>query len=286
VIIGSTVLKPEIVAILCIFATFVVLEILFTRFFKKPGQTKGDAVVEVFSTGTLVLLTQPLVLAAGGFVTSILAPDAAGSLGALPIVAQVGLFLLFDDMTQYWWHRATHNVKWLYKLHRAHHNAEYLSIRVVYRNNVFYYMLMPGLWFSGALIYLGLGWVYAFYIVVKMAVIYGAHSDVRWDEALYRIKWLSPVMWVVERMISTPATHSAHHGKYADDGVTHYKGNYGNLLFFWDVLFGTARITRRYPANIGVENLDPMSAGEQLFWPLIRSRNPDRKRAVPSAMTD
>jgi sterol desaturase/sphingolipid hydroxylase (fatty acid hydroxylase superfamily) len=147
-------------------------------------------------------------------------------------------------------------------------------------------MLMPGLWFSGALIYLGLGWVYAFYIVVKLAVIYGAHSDVRWDEALYRIKWLSPVMWVIERMISTPATHSAHHGKYADDGATHYKGNYGNLLFFWDVLFGTARITRRYPAHMGVENLDPMSAGEQLFWPLIRSRNPDRKRVAPSAMTD
>jgi sterol desaturase/sphingolipid hydroxylase (fatty acid hydroxylase superfamily) len=286
VAIGNNMMKPEVVAILCIFATFVILEILFTHFFKKPGQTKGDAVVEVFSTGALVLLTQPLVLAASGFVTSILAPDAAGALGTLPIVAQVSLFLLFDDMTQYWWHRTTHNVKWLYNLHRAHHNAEYLSIRVVYRNNFFYYMLMPGLWFSGALIYLGLGWVYAFYIVVKMAVIFGAHSDVRWDEPLYRVKWLSPVMWIVERVISTPATHSAHHGKYADDGVTHYKGNYGNLLFFWDVLFGTARITRRYPENIGVENLDPMNAGEQLFWPLIRSRIPARKRAAASATSD
>jgi hypothetical protein len=56
---------------------------------------------------------------------------------------------------------------------------------------------MPGLWFSGALIDLGLGWVYAFYLVIKMTVIYGAHSDVRWDERLYRIKWLSPLMWLV-----------------------------------------------------------------------------------------
>ena len=283
---GSDILKPEIVAILCIFATFIILEILFTRFFRKPGQTKGDAVVEVISAGTLVLLTQPLVLAAGGFVTSMFAPDAAGSLSTLPIVAQVGLFLLFDDLTQYWWHRTTHNVKWLYKLHRAHHNADYLSIRIVYRNNVFYYMLLPGLWFSGALIYLRLGWVYAFYIVVKMAVICGAHSDIRWDERLYKVKWLSPLMWVVERTISTPATHSAHHGKYADDGVTHYKGNYGNLLFFWDVLFGTAHITRRYPTNVGVENLEPMTAGEQLFWPLIRSRFRARSEAAPSTMTD
>jgi sterol desaturase/sphingolipid hydroxylase (fatty acid hydroxylase superfamily) len=89
---------------------------------------------------------------------------------------------------------------------------------------------------------------------------------------LYKRRWLSPLMWVLERTISTPATHSAHHGRHLDDGVTHYKGNYGNLLFFWDVLFGTARITRRYPEKFGVENLDPVSAPRQLFWPLIRDK--------------
>lgn len=76
-------------------------------------------------------------------------------------------------------------------------------------------------------------------------------------------------MWVVERVISTPATHSAHHGRHKDDGVTHYKGNYDNLLFFWDVLFGTAVITRRYPEKVGVENLEPVSAAQQLFWPIV-----------------
>jgi len=263
-------LKPEILVIVGIFLAFAVLEMLYTGFFRKPGQTRDDAVVEIVSSGVLVLLTQPLAIAGGGLVASMLAPGAAGSLGTLPVLAQLGLLLVFDDMMQYWWHRASHNIKWLYNLHRAHHNAEYLSVRVVYRNNVFYYLLMPSLWFSGALIYLGLGWVYAFYIVVKMAVICGAHSDVRWDEPLYRARWLAPLMWVVERLISTPATHSAHHGKHADDGVTFYKGNYGNLLFLWDVLFGTARITRRYPATMGVENLEPMSAAEQLLWPLVR----------------
>ena len=39
--------------------------------------------------------------------------------------------------------------------------------------------MMPGLWLSGALIYFGLGWIYAGYIVVKMLVIIGAHSYVR-----------------------------------------------------------------------------------------------------------
>ena len=76
-------------------------------------------------------------------------------------------------------------------------------------------------------------------------------------------------MWVVERTISTPATHSAHHGKHVSDGVTNYKGNFGNLLFFWDVLFGTAKITRRYPDEIGVENLPETTVAEQLIWPLV-----------------
>ncbi len=101
-------------------------------------------------------------------------------------------------MTQYWWHRISHTPL-LWPLHRAHHSASYMSIRITYRNNFFYYMLMPGLWMAGMLLFLGLGKVLAFYLVVKMAVILGAHCAWRWDEPLYRIKALRPVMWVVER---------------------------------------------------------------------------------------
>lgn len=266
-------MKPELLVLAAIFLTVALLEILFTGFFKKPNQRREDAIVEIVSSLMLVVVTQPFALAAGAFTAYLIAPNAAGALAGLPVVAGIALFLIFDDMTQYWWHRASHTFPWLYKLHRPHHNAEYLSIRVVYRNNIFYYALMPGLWFSGALIYLGLGWVYAGYVLVKMTVIYGAHSDVRWDAPLYKIKWLSPLMWIIERTISTPATHSAHHGKHAADGVTNYKGNFGNLLFFWDVLFGTAKITRRVPQEFGVENLPETSAAEQLLWPIFRTEN-------------
>lgn len=262
-------MKPEAIAILSIFIGFIVLEIIFTRFFSKENQTRDDAIVEVVGTLMLTIITQPLILLAGFTVASLLAPNSASMLENWHFLGVFGLFLIFDDMTQYWWHRISHMVPWLYKLHRPHHNANYLSIRVVYRNNIFYYFLMPGLWFSGALIYLGGAWVYASYLVIKMTVIFGAHSDIRWDAPLYKIKWLSPFMWFIERTISTPATHSAHHGKHANDGITHYKGNFGNLLFFWDVLFGTAKITRRYPREIGVENLPKTTAAEQLIWPLV-----------------
>lgn len=264
-------MRSELIVIVGIFAFFALLEALQGSFVRKPGQTRADAIVEIIGSVILLTVTQPLVLFAAYALTHLLLPHAQGALRGLPIIAQLGLLLIFDDLTQYLWHRTSHNVPFLYSLHRAHHNAEYMSVRIVYRNNIFYYALMPGIWFSGALIYLGLGWVYAFYAVVKLTIIMAAHCDVPWDAALYRIKWLSPVMWVVERTISTPSTHSAHHGKYNSDPYTHYKGNYGNLLFFWDVLFGTAKITRGYPAHIGVENLPSVDAKTQLLWPLFKT---------------
>ena len=64
--------------------------------------------------------------------------------------------------------------------------------------------------------------------------------------------------------------------------MTNYKGNYGNLLFFWDVLFGTAKITRRFPEQFGVENLPDTSAGEQLLWPLVRTKDQKTPQASPA----
>ena len=60
------------------------------------------------------------------------------------------ILLVADDLTQYAWHRASHTPL-LWPLHRAHHTAHYMSIRITYRNNFFYYLMMPGLWISGVL---------------------------------------------------------------------------------------------------------------------------------------
>ena len=267
------------IVILAIFAGFGLLELWRTQLFSKSEQTRDDGIVEIVSMAALTIFTQPMILFLSAGLMALVAPQWAGALSDIPVLAAIALFLVLDDMTQYWWHRASHSFSWLYNLHRAHHNARYMSVRLVYRNNLFYYAMMPGLWLSGALIYLGLGWVYAGYLVVKMAVIIGAHSDVAWDRPLYRIKWLSPVMWLVERTISTPATHHAHHGRHADDPAVNYKGNFGNLLFFWDVLFGTAKITRQYPTSYGVENLAPASLGQQLMWPVF----PEQKDVIEPA---
>lgn len=268
--------------VIAIYIGFGLLELIRSDLFSKREQCRNDGIVEAVSTVVLLTLTQPLIILAVDRLGSAYFPQYRDALAGISVFAAIGLFLVLEDMMQYWWHRASHSFAWLYNLHRAHHNARYMSVRLVYRNNIIYYAMMPSLWFAGALLYLGLGWFYSFYLVIKMLVIIGAHSDVKWDEKLYRIPALSPLMWVVERTISTPATHHAHHGRHASDPAVHYKGNYGNLLFFWDVLFGTAKITRSYPESYGVEELPDASLGQQLLWPIF-PENADMGREMPGA---
>ena len=268
--------------VIAIYVGFGVLELVRSDLFSKKELCRNDGIVEAISTVMLLLVTQPLIIVTVDRLGAWLFPADRGALGEINVFAAIALFLVFEDMMQYWWHRASHSFSWLYNLHRAHHNARYMSVRLVYRNNMIYYAMMPSIWFAAVLIYLGLGWVYAGYLVVKMLVIIGAHSDVKWDEPLYRHPVWSRVMWIVERTISTPATHHAHHGRHKSDPAVHYKGNYGNLLFFWDVLFGTAKITRTYPQSYGVENLPDATLGQQLLWPLF-AENKDLDRKVPGA---
>jgi len=193
----------------------------------------------------------------------------------LAIGWQIMAFLILDDMTQYWWHRLSHVNRMMWKLHRPHHVVEEMGVMVTYRNAILYYAFMPGIWFSAMLIFLGMGYVYLFYLPIKLTVILLAHSETKWDRFLYRYKFLNPLAWVIERTISTPSTQFAHHGLTAEDGVSHPNGNYGNLLFLWDVIFGTAKITREYPTTFGAWNKVKEPWYVQLFFPIIRSKKPE-----------
>ena len=274
----TTITNSPIPIIAAILIAFILLEIACACFRQPRGQRR-DVIIEILGSGLLMGVTLPLVTFLSSALLGYFAPQLKGSLSGLHWTLGLALFLVLDDMTQYWWHRLSHKVPFLYSLHRAHHSAPYMSIRIVYRNNSFYYLLMPGLWFSGVLLYMGLAQVYFGYLIVKMLVIFAAHSSVPWDDKLYHIRLLRPLMWLLERTISTPATHSAHHGLNADDGVTHYKGNFGNLLFFWDVLFGSAKITRRRPEHYGIENMRPVTWQEELFWPLARRKKTKVQKA-------
>ena len=262
------------VLIACVMLGYAGMEFATRRYKATVHATADDTRLELFMFLGLLAVCQPLAILTTDKLGAWLAPGYRNALANLPWWAMTAILLVGDDLTQYLWHRASHSPL-LWPLHRAHHTAQYMSIRITYRNNFFYYLMMPGLWIGGAMLYLGFGAVYAAYIVVKLIVILGAHCAWRWDEPLYRIRALRPLMWLVERTISTPATHWAHHALTNDDGIGHYKGNFGNLLFVWDMLFGTAHITRRFPAKVGLQ--DDLVYGQerwyhQMFYPLLQSK--------------
>jgi sterol desaturase/sphingolipid hydroxylase (fatty acid hydroxylase superfamily) len=263
------------ILVLSMILGFAAMELISRRYQNTVTATANDTKLELFMFLSLVAITQPLAMLTTAKLGTWLAPEYKDVLTDWPWWAMVGILILCDDLTQYWWHRLSHSPL-LWPLHRAHHSAAYMSIRITYRNNFFYYLMMPGLWFAGILLYLGVsGMVYALYVVVKLGVIMGAHCAWRWDEPLYKIPALRPVMWVLERTISTPATHWAHHAITQKDGVGHYKGNFGNLLFIWDIIFGSAHITRKYPKQVGLKD-DQLFGQEhwyhQMFFPLFQSK--------------
>ena len=236
-------------------------------------RSKTDYTIELVSLATLPTLIQPGIFLVTFLGMNFFLPNLENYFINLHFMWQIVTFLILDDMVQYWWHRWSHTNMTMWKLHRPHHVVEEMGVLVTYRNAILYYALMPGIWFSGILIYLGMGYVYIFYVTVKLIVILLAHSETKWDRFLYRYKVLHPLAWIIERTISTPSTHFAHHGLTAEDGISHPNGNFGNLLFFWDILFGTAKITRKYPEIFGAWNQIKEPWYIQLLFPIFRSKD-------------
>ena len=268
------------VIVAVVLSTYIVLELALRRF---PWRGIGlrDTLLDLGAFGAASLLIGPFIVFGSAALAAWLLPESASALSHVAWYWQVLALLIFDDMVQYWFHRACHRYTWLWPLHKFHHTPSYMGVRIIWRNGLFYNALLPNLWLTSILVYLGFGEVYLIYYLVKVIVTIGSHSEIRWDAVLYRHRALHPLAWVVERTISTPATHFAHHALTEDDGIGHHSGNFGNLLFFWDVLFGTARITRQYPPAFGFP--DPPNDPDPWYvlWLYPLFRRPARTQAQP-----
>ena len=260
--------KLAVIGILLLFALGDVL----VGSYHNGKRKKDDLIQEAVGFIQLSTFIQPAIIAGALLLMSFFFPDMNNAYLGISLWIGLPLYLLIDDVMQYWYHRKAHEWNWLWKLHRAHHATPEMGAFAAYRNAALYYVFMPNLWWGGIMTYLGFGPAVIVGLIFKQLVVIGAHSSIRWDSFLYKNKWLHPLAWIIERTISTPATHFAHHGKTARDGVSDPNGNFSNTFFFWDLLFGTALITRKYPAEFGIENdpLDPWYA--HLYYPIIKSK--------------
>jgi len=147
------------------------------------------------------------------------------------------------------------------------------------RQNAFYTIFLSQFYVTTTLVYLGLGGAAVTVLTIKTVITTLAHSSVAWDKPFYKYRALHPLVWVLERTISTPATHHAHHAATSGDGVGYYKGNFGNMFFLWDIIFGTAHISRKYPRVYGISHYERDPWYAQFLWPVFKSNVPGSELA-------
>lgn len=233
--------------------------------------TRNERLLDIVCFVVPKILVRPAVVYFSLKLLPYVLPSSAGVFSWVPFWWGALIIAVADDLTQYWYHRLHHQVPFLWRFHRTHHSAPYMGMAMASRQNVIYTIFFSQIYLTAALTYLGLGEAALLVTGVKSIITLAAHSSIAWDKPFYRNRWLHPVAWVLERTISTPATHHAHHADSDDDGVGHYKGNFGNMFFLWDVIFGTGIITRQYPSGYGIKHYKQEEWYAQFLWPLLKS---------------
>jgi sterol desaturase/sphingolipid hydroxylase (fatty acid hydroxylase superfamily) len=153
----------------------------------------------------------------------------------------LGLDLLLLDGLIYWWHRANHEWRFLWRFHAIHHLDRFLDTTTALRFH-FGEVLLSALARAGVILLVGfpLSSILAFEALVLFAAVFH-HSDLRLPPALEA---------AMSRLVITPSIHWVHHRRRRADTDS----NYGTIFSFWDRLFGSSSPTRREAdMAIGVE---------------------------------
>ncbi len=246
------------------------LELSFGLYEKK--WTRNESILDIVCFVLPKIIIAPLVAFFGLKFLPAVFPALAGIFSWVPFWWGFAIIAVADDLTQYWYHRIHHEVPFLWRFHRTHHSAPYMGMAMASRQNIIYTIFFSQTYVTTTLVFLGLGFPALFVRVIKSLIVTFAHSSIKWDKFFYDHKILHPIAWVLEHLISTPATHHAHHANTTDDGVGHYKGNFGNMFFIWDLIFRTGIITRQYPEGYGLKYYQQEEWYAQLLWPIFKSK--------------
>ncbi|MCY9853253.1 sterol desaturase family protein [Vibrio mediterranei] len=131
--------------------------------------------------------------------------------------------MVLQDFFYYWFHRASHRIRWMWAAHVVHHSSENMNFSTAFRQSLMY--PLAGMWlFWMPLVIIGFDpkWV-VFVVLLNLGLQFFVHTQ--W------IRRLGPLEWV----INTPSHHRVHHGVNAQ----YIDKNYAGILIIWDRMFGT-----------------------------------------------
>ncbi len=154
---------------------------------------------------------------------------------------RTGIGLLLFDGWMYLWHRANHEIGFLWRFHRLHHLDTAMDVTTTLR----FHPAEIGLSTAARLVVMPLLGLtigdLVLYEIVMFPVILFHHSNLRISDRPDRLlRWL----------IVTPAVHRVHHSRVQVETDS----NYGSVLSLWDRLAGTLRLrTNGLPVSFGLD---------------------------------
>ncbi|MBN9369386.1 MAG: sterol desaturase family protein [Comamonadaceae bacterium] len=164
------------------------------------------------------------------------------------------LYLVVFDFVHYWIHRGQHQFEWWWRLHALHHSQRQMTMWTDNRNHLLDDLLSDTLIVIVAqLIGVAPGQFVAIVALTQLSENF-QHANLR--------------MWfgrAGERLWVSPRFHRLHHaigiGHESQGRQTLGGHNFGVLLPWWDMLFGTANFELRYDPTGTRDQVEPDAQG-------------------------
>ena len=136
------------------------------------------------------------------------------------------LLLLFVSLEfcYYWFHRASHRIRWFWCAHVVHHGSEFMNFTAAMRQSWLY--TFAGNW----LFYVPMVWIG----FEPKAVLLALSINLGYQFFVHT-QWVGKLHPLIELIFNTPSHHRAHHGR----NPRYIDKNYGGTLIVFDRLFGT-----------------------------------------------
>jgi sterol desaturase/sphingolipid hydroxylase (fatty acid hydroxylase superfamily) len=136
------------------------------------------------------------------------------------------IYVLILDCADYWRHRLSHVITWWWALHSLHHAQRQLTFWSDDRNHLLDDVI-SFTWFTAIALLIGIPPLQFPLLVLVLRFLESlSHANVRLSFGR-----------VGERVLISPRFHRAHHGVLA---AGRRSCNFGAILPYWDMLFGTA----------------------------------------------
>jgi sterol desaturase/sphingolipid hydroxylase (fatty acid hydroxylase superfamily) len=178
------------------------------------------------------------------------------------------IYLIVFDFADYWMHRGQHRFQWWWSLHSLHHAQRQMTMWSDNRNHLLDDLLRDSLLvILGQLIGVGPGQFIAIVAVTQLSESL-QHANLRLSFGRIGERlWISPRFHRLHHSIGLGHESAGHRPALAQGRSPALGGhNFGVLLPWWDILFGTANFELRYDPT-GVR--DQVEAGRDYgegFW--------------------